>query len=109
MDENPQVNGRNTKGQFLNGNKAGEGKKTPSAKHKLKLAQSFNATVTEEDIVAIAKKLVEKAKNGDYQAAKDVLDRCLGRPKETHEVGGIDGMPIQVSIVDFAKINDDTQ
>ena len=102
--KNPQANGRNGKGQFAKGNTAGEGKKTPSAIHKQRLTEVFKATVTSQDIIAIAKKLVEKAKKGDYQAAKDVLDRCLGKPKETLELGGIDGQPITVRIVDFGKI-----
>ncbi len=98
----PRTNGRNGKGQFANGNKAGLGKQTPSANHKQKLTEAFKATVTEADIIAIAKKMVAKAKKGDNQAAKDILDRCLGRPKETHEIGGIDGGPVTLQIIDYA-------
>jgi hypothetical protein len=38
--------------------------------------------VTEEDMHAILGKLVELAKAGHVQAAKEVLDRCLGRTIE---------------------------
>lgn len=38
--------------------------------------------VTEEDMRAILGKLVEMAKGGSAQAAKEVLDRCLGRAFE---------------------------
>lgn len=86
----PSTNGRNKNGQFAKGNCVATGR-APDKTHKFKLTEAFKNSVTEADIIDIAKKLVKKAKAGDYQAAKDVLDRCLGRPKETHEIGGIGG------------------
>jgi hypothetical protein len=38
--------------------------------------------VSEEDMRALLGKLVELAKAGNLQAAKEVLDRCLGRTLE---------------------------
>jgi uncharacterized membrane-anchored protein len=40
------------------------------------------AAVTEEDMRAILAKLVELARPGNVQAAKEVLDRCLVRTFE---------------------------
>jgi len=39
--------------------------------------------VTEEDMRTILGKLVELARSGNVQAAKEVLDRCLGKPLES--------------------------
>jgi hypothetical protein len=38
--------------------------------------------VSEDDMRAIAAKLIELARSGNVQAVKEVLDRCLGRPVE---------------------------
>ncbi len=40
------------------------------------------AAVSDKEMKAIVKKLVELAKRGNVPAAKEVLDRCLGRPVE---------------------------
>jgi hypothetical protein len=38
--------------------------------------------VTPEDMRSIVLKLVEQAKEGNIAAAKEILERCLGRPLE---------------------------
>ncbi len=40
------------------------------------------AAVSDAEMKAIVAKLVELAKGGNVPAAKEVLDRCLGRPVE---------------------------
>jgi hypothetical protein len=48
--------------------------------------------VTTEDLRAICAKLVEQAKAGSIPAAREVLDRCLGRSvslSDPLEVGGV--------------------
>jgi hypothetical protein len=42
----------------------------------------FQQAVSHKDMVAIAKKLVKKAKAGDVKAAKEVLDRCMGKAEQ---------------------------
>ena len=39
--------------------------------------------MSDEDLIQIAQSLVEKAKSGDVAAAKELLDRCLGKSKAT--------------------------
>lgn len=85
-------------GKFSKGNTAGKGKQSPEATHKKKLADAFNATVSVADLVEITKALVKEAKAGNVKAAKEVLDRCLGKPIQPLQVGGEDGGPIQFKV-----------
>lgn len=47
-----------------------------------KLRCAMLEAVTPEDMTAIIRKLVELAREGDVQAAKEVLSRTLGKPQE---------------------------
>lgn len=83
MSGSPSANGldgRDAAGRFVQGNPGGPG--NPYAKRVAALREAMLAAVTEEDIGAILAKLVELARSGNVQAAKEVLDRCLGRPLE---------------------------
>lgn len=73
-------NGRDGAGRFLPGNGGGPG--NPYAKRVAALRGAMLDAVTEDDVRAILGKLVELAKDGSAQAAKEVLDRCLGRAVE---------------------------
>ncbi len=73
-------NGRDGRGRFAEGNVGGPG--NPHARHVGQLRSALLAAVTREDMEAVIRKLVELAKNGNIQAAKEVLDRCLGKPQE---------------------------
>ncbi len=74
-----------TDGKFKPGNKASKGATGEEIKHRLKLAYAFKSAIEESDMIAIAKKLVKEAKAGNVKAAKEVLDRCLGKAKEIVE------------------------
>lgn len=93
----PQGNGNST--SFKKGNTAGKGKKTPIAKHRIKLADAFKSAVTETDMVDIAKALVKKAKKGEAGPAKEILDRCIGKSAQTVEISGKDGEAIKTQLV----------
>jgi len=67
-------------GRFAPGNSGGPG--NPSARAVGQLRAALLASVTEEDIRQIVAALVLKAKAGDIAAAKEVLDRTLGKPVE---------------------------
>ena len=70
-------NGRDERGRFAQGWKGGPG--NPLAKRVAELRAALLAAVTPEDIDAIARVLVQKAKGGDVVAVKELLDRCIGK------------------------------
>ncbi len=74
-------NGRDDHGRFLPGHAGGPG--NPHARQVAKLRSALLNAVTEEDMDAIVRKLVEQAKEGDIHAAKEVILRTLGRPVES--------------------------
>ncbi len=69
--------GRDAQGQFAKGWKGGPG--NPHAKKVGQLRSALLDAVTVEDMRAIVRKLIELAKAGNIQAAREVLDRCLGK------------------------------
>jgi hypothetical protein len=72
--------GRDNKGRFGLGNKAGTG--NPYAKRVEQLRSAMMATVTEQDIAEVITKMLELAKGGDMVAAKKLLLLTLGKPME---------------------------
>jgi hypothetical protein len=76
----PSPNGRDGRGRFAKGNKGGPG--NPYAGRVAELRAALFEAVTPEDIRAIIAVLVTQAKSGDLHAAREVLDRCLGRPAD---------------------------
>ena len=79
-------NGRNGNGTFSKGNQLSKGHKSSSNVHAMALKKVLLETVTEKDMRAIVNKLVKLAMAGDIAAIKELFDRCLGRPLQTHEV-----------------------
>lgn len=67
-------------GRFLPGNRIGQG--NPHAKKAHALRNALFSAVTEEDIDAVIRALIDEAKGGDVPAARELLDRCLGKPVE---------------------------
>lgn len=86
-------------GKFKKGNTASKGSTPARAKKMHKHADAFKSAVTESDIIAIAKALVKKAKNGEAKPAKEVLDRCLGKPMQSVELTGEDGGVIKTTLI----------
>ena len=88
---NPSRNGsdgRDERGRFAPGNVGGPG--NPHAKQTGKLRSAMLKAVTEKDMRDVVMKLVEMAKSGNVPAAKEVLDRCLGRPVEADLIERLD-------------------
>jgi hypothetical protein len=71
---------RDENGRFLPGNRGGPG--NPHARKVAQLRSALLGTVTEEDIKAIAAKLVAMARGGNLPAIRELLERTLGRPVE---------------------------
>lgn len=74
------VSSRTAGGRFAPGNAGGPG--NPYARAIGQLRSALLAAVTPDDIQAIIAGLVEEARAGNVAAAREVLDRCLGRPVE---------------------------
>ena len=74
------VNGRDPAGRFAPGNAGGPG--NPHAKQVGALRSAMLRAISEEDMQEIVAKLVALARSGNVPAAKEVLDRCLGKVQE---------------------------
>jgi hypothetical protein len=70
-------NGRGPGGRFGEGNRFAKG--NPNNRKVQVLRNALLAAVTEDDIAAVMAKLIELAKAGDVHAAKELLDRVLGK------------------------------
>lgn len=93
MIQSPSPNGRNGDGRFAKGNPGGPG--NPQAKAVARLRSAMLEAIGPEDIAAVARQLVALAKSGNVQAAREVLDRCLGRPLEADILERLDALERQ--------------
>jgi hypothetical protein len=73
-------NGRDPGGRFSAGNPGGSG--NPFARQVAQLRSALLEAVTPDDVRTIVLALVKKARKGDLVAAREVLDRCIGRPTQ---------------------------
>lgn len=74
---------RTPNGRFAKGNPGGPG--NPHARKVAALRSALIGAVSEQDVAAIVRALVEKAKGGDVAAVKELLSRTLG-PAEALDV-----------------------
>lgn len=89
------ANGRGPDGRFAKGNSGGPG--NPYAKRAAKLRSALYEAVTDDDLRAIVAKLVESAKGGDIAAAREVLDRLLGRPEPIDLIARLEALESQLT------------
>jgi hypothetical protein len=87
------TSGRGPDGRFCKGNAGGPG--NPYTRKVAAMRQEFMAAATKEDIAAIARALIAKAKEGDVAAAKVVLQYTVGRPAQTVDPDRLDEMEWQ--------------
>lgn len=84
MSDVPSPNGlngeRDVQGRFAKGNPGGPG--NPYGRVVARWRELFHEAVTEEDFRAIISAMVQKAKEGDMVAAREILNRLAGRPPE---------------------------
>ncbi len=85
----PSTNGRTPRGQFAKGNPGGPG--NPYARRTAALRSALLDAVTEQDIRAVARALVKRAKAGEIPAIRELLDRLLGKAGDNppEDAGGI--------------------
>jgi hypothetical protein len=72
------ANGRDQHGRFAKGNPGGPG--NPFARRTAQLRRVLSMAVSDEDIEAVAKRLLEQAKVGDVAAARLLLSYAIGQP-----------------------------
>ena len=73
------ANGRDASGRFVKGWKGGPG--NPHARQVAAIRSVLMSAVSDDDLVQMVRALVKKAKAGDVMAAREVLDRMLGKAK----------------------------
>ncbi len=83
----PLSNAKN-KGCFTKGNKVAKGHKDPQAEMKKDFSQWFKQATTQQDILDVHKTLLDMAKNGSVKAAKEFLDRCMGKAPQSVNIEG---------------------
>lgn len=79
----PLVARRSPNGQFGAGNPGGPG--NPYARRVAALRTALMDAVTDDDIRAVAKALVKRAKAGEVPAIRELLDRLVGKPTDKAE------------------------
>lgn len=92
--------GRDASGRFAPGNPGGPGaiahERTKRARE---LRQALHDAVTPEDMAAVARALVDRAKAGDVAAARELLDRIIGRPTPAQTPDGDpSGEPVVIKL-----------
>jgi hypothetical protein len=92
----PPVDTRFKKGQSGN----------PAGRPKHILTAALRGTITDADMTAMAKKLIDRAKKGDLHAMAMVWDRLEGRPVQRNENSGPDGGPQEFEHK-FEQLSDD--
>lgn len=75
--------GRDGNGRFGAGNAGGPG--SPLAAQAVKLRRAAMEAVSPEIVSGIMRRVARKALEGDLKAARLVLDRAIGRPREESE------------------------
>ena len=71
------TNGRDSAGRFTAGNGFGAG--NPFARQSARIRSALMLSVTDDDVTAIVRAMIDRAKSGDVNAARLVLERTIGR------------------------------
>ena len=95
----PSPNGRNGNGKFAKGNAGGPG--NPYARRVARLRGLLLDAVSDDDLKAIVSAMVQKAKGGDLNAAREVLTRIIGKPADAPDPDrlDVDGMGIDLDAI----------
>jgi hypothetical protein len=80
--------GRDARGRFAPGNAGGPG--NPFARRTAELRREFLAEATGEDLRAVCRALLERAKEGDVAAAKLAMSYLVGKPEKAVDPDTLD-------------------
>jgi hypothetical protein len=81
-------NGRTARGTFAPGNKLAKG--YPHARRANRLRAELYRVVTVEEFREIVRAMVKEAKNGDIAAAREIIERLLGKPESADTMARIE-------------------
>jgi hypothetical protein len=88
---------RDGRGRFVKGSGGGPG--NPYARRVARLRRELYRAVTPEDLRAVVRALVEKARAGDVAAIKELLDRTVGKARPIEDVVDPEaGPPLKVLV-----------
>ncbi len=90
----PSPNGRDGRGRFAPGNPGGPG--NPAGGQAERLRHALVNAVTENDMADIAASLVSRAKAGEVQAVRELLNRVLGRPTDADTLARLERLEASV-------------
>jgi hypothetical protein len=85
---NPNTEHRDEKGRFTIGNPGGAG--NPFARQVAALRQALINAITPEEIQAVAKAMIQRAAEGNVQAAKLLFSYAIGKPQPAPEPDRMD-------------------
>ena len=88
--------GRDPTGRFAEGNRAAVGRATSHAERVAKLRAMMLKTITPTAVRRVVKALVREAEGGNVAAAKELLDRAVGRPISPDLLGRIEDLESNV-------------
>ena len=95
---------RRSNGRFAKGNPDGPG--NPFARRVARLRTLIQEAVTDEDLKAIVQKMVQRAKQGDMVATRELLTRLVGRPPDALDPDKLDLEEIKLRM-DTAEVEED--
>jgi len=76
--------GRDRRGRFVAGNPGGPG--NPHVRTVAACRREFFKTVTPADVRKVIRTVVRLAVAGEPWAVRELLNRCLGKPSDTHQM-----------------------
>jgi len=83
---------RDTHGRFVRGNPGGPG--NPHAGRVSQLRAAIIEAVDADDIRAIITRITQQAREGDLAAARELLDRTIGRPSQADLLARIEALEV---------------
>ena len=98
-DLQPTSNGdqKDAKGRFLPGHKYSKGGGDPYAKHVHRWRHRLYHAVTGERMAKVLEQLISRAEAGEPWAIHELLDRCIGKPKDDSSNQQITAIHVHVS------------